>query len=374
MEPYPVLTARAARAPAEPATAARGRTSYWLVVIGLLSLAASVTVAGISFHPLTRPGPAGEEPSAGGRRAVAVAYVDVEGGVRPLYPAAPGRVTDAPVPEGKEMPEGTVLLQIDDSLAQARLKEAEVELKAAEELLVQKKKLVPQHKTKVLMQEAALDAAKKKLEAAEIQAKKVQRMVKDKAIQAATEDLEAARKLVEEAKAMVRYQKAQLDLAESFDPTAAVRLAEFDVAAKREHVEKAKLGVRECQILAPSKGVVLRRMVNVGEVLGATANRPAIEFCPSGERIVRAEVEQEFAGNLFVGQKARICDEITGKGEWRGEVLRISDWYTKRRTVLVEPMQYNDTRTLEVIIRLRDDPKNPLRINQRVRVQLDGES
>jgi hypothetical protein len=37
-------------------------------------------------------------------------------------------------------------------------------------------------------------------------------------------------------------------------------------------------------------------------------------------------------------------------------------------------MQYNDIRTLEVIIRLKHDPKNALRINQRVRVKLDGKT
>src|SRR5882724_3438001 len=145
MEPYPTLATRHARAPAPPAPAARGRSGFWLMTLGLLSLAASVTVAGISFHPLSRP--AGADPGgddAGRRHPVAVAYVDVEGGVRPLYPAVPGRVVEAPVPEGKEVPEGTVLLRIDDSLARARLREAKVELEAARERLAQAKKLISQ--------------------------------------------------------------------------------------------------------------------------------------------------------------------------------------------------------------------------------------
>ena len=151
-------------------------------------------------------------------------------------------------------------------------------------------------------------------------------------------------------------------------------MATIEVDGKKKQVEKAQLGVRECTIFAPCKGVILRRLVNVGEVLGQTPNRPAVEFCPSGDRIVRAEVEQEFAGKLFVGQKAEITDDMTGSGEWHGEVMRISDWFTQRRAVLLEPMQYNDIRTLEVIIRMKPDAKNPLRINQRVRVKLAGET
>ena len=102
-------------------------------------------------------------------------------------------------------------------------------------------------------------------------------------------------------------------------------------------------------------------------------SRPALEFCPEGDMIVRAEVEQEFAGKLTPNMRVTITDDVTNKGEWTGEVTRISDWFTHRRAVIMEPMQYNDIRTLEVIIRVTPNPANPLRINQRVRVKLEGE-
>ena len=60
-----------------------------------------------------------------------------------------------------------------------------------------------------------------------------------------------------------------------------------------------------------------------------------------------------------------------GGSEWRGTVTHVSDWYTQRRSTLLEPMQFNDVRTLEVIIR-PEKGKDPLRIGQRVRVTLDG--
>jgi multidrug resistance efflux pump len=345
----------------------------WLMVFGLLLLVSSMTAISLTFHPWSKVGaPVGSATPPGTRRAVAVAYVDVEGGVRSLYPAVTGRVVSAPVPEGKEVEEGTVLLCIDDTLAQARLKEAKVEMEAAEERLAQARKRVSQHKTTILMQQAALDAAKNKVQAAEALARKTKNAY-DKDLGGSAEDVEAANQLVAEARAGVRVQQNRLNLFESADPQSEVRLSRFDIASKTEHIEKAELGVRECKILAPCKGVILRRLVNVGEVLGMAANRPAIEFCPSSDRIVRAEVEQEFAGKLFKGQKATISDDITGLGEWHGEVLRISDWYMPRRAVLLEPMQYNDIRTLEVILRLENNPKDPLRINQRVRVRLEGQ-
>jgi multidrug resistance efflux pump len=344
---------------------------WWLMTLGMLSLASSITILAVSGGREERDKQSDTPSVRGERQAVAVAYVDVEGGVRPLYPAVPGRVVEAPVPEGKEVEAGAVLLRIDDTLAKARLKEAKLVYEAAKEKLTQAKKLVSQHQTKIVIQKAALKAAKKKLEAAQTQAQKVRRLF-DKDLQGGKEDIEASNKLVEEATAGVEMQQASLELIQSFDPEGAVRIAQFEADAKKEEIEKADLGVRECSIVAPCRGVILRRMVNIGEVLGQTPNRPAIEFCPSGDRIVRAEVEQEYASKLFVGQKARITDEFTGVGQWEGEVIRISDWYTQRRTVLLEPMQYNDSRTLEVIIRLKASPKGTLRINQRVRVYLAG--
>ncbi|MFM7148398.1 MAG: HlyD family secretion protein, partial [Gemmataceae bacterium] len=291
-----------------------------------------------------------------------------EGGVRPLYPTIPGRVVQAPVPDGKEVEADTVLLQLDDSLAQARLNEAEVDLKAANEKLEQARKLVSQHETRKKMQIASLNAAKEKNAAAEAVAKKARRLF-DQNIGGSREDVDGASRLVNEAKALVDAENARLDLIKSMDAEAPVRLAQLEVDAKSKQVEKAKVGVRECKILAPTRGMILRRLVNVGEMIGQIPNRPAIEFCPAGDRIVRAEVEQEFAPSLKEGQKAEITDEFSKNSKWEGEVIRISHWYTQRRTVLVEPTQFNDIRTLEVILRIKSGYSEPLRINQRVQVK-----
>ena len=92
-------------------------------------------------------------------------------------------------------------------------------------------------------------------------------------------------------------------------------------------------------------------------------------FCPGGRRIVRAEAEQEFARSLTIGQSASIRDDSSGEGSWTGHVIRISDWYTQRRVIMPEPLQYNDVRTLECIIEM-DAGQPALRIGQRVRVTL----
>jgi hypothetical protein len=49
--------------------------------------------------------------------------------------------------------------------------------------------------------------------------------------------------------------------------------------------------------------------------------------------------------------------------------MRVSDWFTQRRSMLQEPFQYNDVRTLECIVYL-DPGSGPVRIGQRVRVTI----
>ena len=49
---------------------------------------------------------------------------------------------------------------------------------------------------------------------------------------------------------------------------------------------------------APAKGVVERMQVSVGEALGPNPQQPAVMFAADGPRIIRAEVEQEWANHV----------------------------------------------------------------------------
>ena len=67
-----------------------------------------------------------------------------------------------------------------------------------------------------------------------------------------------------------------------------------------------------------------------------------------------------------------ITDDAVDGASCKGTVESISPWIAQRRSILPEPRQFNDVRTLEVIImpKLRPDSKLTLRIGQRVRVEL----
>src|SRR5205807_6083648 len=120
---------------------------------------------------------------------------------------------------------------------------------------------------------------------------------------------------------------------------------------------------------APNEGIVHRLTAGVPDTPSSMTKEPTIQSLPEGPRIIRAEVEQEFANRVEVGQSAEVQDDSKAGPTWHGKVVRMSDWNTHRRSIVQEPLQFNDVRTLECIIQLDPHPQTP-RIGQRVRVML----
>src|SRR5207253_11339281 len=112
--------------------------------------------------------------------------------------------------------------------------------------------------------------------------------------------------VVKELEARESVERGKLRELELHDPVIGIKRAQADVDAKQARLEQALRGEQECLLKAPADGTVLRVLVSPGEVLGANPKQPAVLFCPNGPRIIRAEVEQEFAGRVAVGQVARI--------------------------------------------------------------------
>jgi multidrug resistance efflux pump len=361
----------------------RPRRIFWL--LGLVLLVGTAAGAG---WVLNHGNPV-EEGTTSGRTKdvptftgiVCIGYVDVEPGVANLYPIQPGRVVWR-ADEGEQIikdkdgvirrvnGQDDVLLRLDDRLAQAELKRAEASLKDAEYQLA-KADLAPKlHDEKVKQLEAAVDAVKAEKAAADQQVVIVKRAFDNKVAKA--EELRAAQEAVKKVEALtgiaeskVREAKAyrsQLDLDKS--------RAKEGVKEKRALVEKARLGVEECLVRAPSEGEVLRVLRSVGDVLGPNPHAPALEFCPKASRIVRAEVQQEFAAKVKEGQDAVIEDDSNSSQRWTGRVKRLSNWFAHRRSIIQEPFQFNDVRTLECLVEVTGPSERPLRIGQRMRVTI----
>jgi multidrug resistance efflux pump len=341
----------------------------WFLGIALLAASGVVT----AFVLKTRAGDAAARDSVAATAlpasngAVCVGFVEIEEGIRSLYPLQPGQVEEVLVKEDQLVKSGQVLFRLDDRPAQFLLKQAKLDLKAAQLQLDLVKKGPRLHEAQIAQQKQAIEASRRQAAAAHHGLKRLQNVLNAghgnaEEVEATTEQVKA----LEAAETAARERLKELELA---DPATLIQQAELDVQAKQVRVDNAQYAVDQCSVRAPMAGKVLRLFVGVGDTLGPQPRQPAVQFCPDGPRIIRAEVEQEFADRVFMGQQARIQDDSKAGHVWTGKVTRISDWYTHRRSILQEPLQFNDVRTLECIIQIDSDPQIP-RIGQRMRVTL----
>jgi len=330
-----------------------------------------VCAVGAGLVPGLRMGSPGQDSaeSPATQSIVCFGYVDLEHGVTPLYPLAPGRVVKVEVHESLTVEAGAVLLRLDDHLAQLRLKEAEADLEAARAQLIQAEKAPQQHEHQLTQQGSAIQAAKSRLAAGRIAYDHKRDL--HKAHYLTVPELEAAKSLVQELEAAETAETAKLDELQLADPAVSVRRARADVSAKEARLTQARQGVDECLLHAPCAGTVLRVLVREGEVLGPQPQQPAVVFSPAGPRWIRVDVTQEFAGLIAPGQTATVEDESGVPGSWRGQVYRMSDWYAPRRSLTPDPFHPNESPTLECLVHI--DPNQPgLILGRRMRVTIEA--
>jgi multidrug resistance efflux pump len=347
---------------------------HGLLVVGLL---AALAVAGWALFACARGGsPASGPPSAGAASThtpFLMGHGDVAGGVVPLYPLQPNRVVAVKVKEYEHVKKDEPLLLLDDRAAQAQLAKAEAALKAAEAQHELAGDLPKQHAEQVKAQQAVVEAREADVKAAEALKKRGEEHVKSGTM--TKDEFVALERQLESAQAAVRGEQARLAALKLLRPELQAARAEGEVEAARAEVRRARQGVEECRLVAPCAGTVVRVLTTEGETLGPNPHQPALLLVPDDKAlIVRAEVEQEFADDVQPGMAVEIFDDTrAARPRWTGKVSTVSNWYTHRRSILQEPLQMNDVRTLECIITdvapIKEAGDKPPRIGQRVRVK-----
>jgi multidrug resistance efflux pump len=347
------------------------RLSLGLAALGTLALAGVGVWAVYAYggpKEVRASGPS--DPPASGRKPFLLAHVDIEGGVVPLHPVAVNRVVEVPVKEYEAVKKGKKLLQLDDRDAQEQLARAKAALHGAQQQVSVARNLAEQHGHQVETQQELIKVREADAKTAEAAAAFAAFAVKSGTRPQVEADVDQRR--YEAAKATVQAEKTRLAALKALKPDLQVKRAEEDVVAAEADVRRAEHGIEDYQVLAPSDGQVLRVQTAVGEMLGPNARQVAFWFRPdSAGLIVRAEVEQEFAGEVTANMPVEIVDDVRAGGvKWTGKVRSVSNWFTHRRSQVMEPYQFNDVRTLECIIddvRATDGGALP-RIGQRVRV------
>jgi hypothetical protein len=276
-------------------------------------------------------------------KVVCWGYFDGEKGVAALDPRQFGDVIDLK-PENAEVKKGDILLQVDDTVAQLKVKAARLQLTEAKHLteLYEQQAIEYRETLAFSLREARRDLERLKANGSPAQIKEAEQLLAEKE----------------------RAGKAKLKQIELQD-------APLKIAQAENQLKEAEAMLKYFQVVAPDDGTVLRVNVRKGETLGPNAMRHALEFLPKGPIIVKAEVMQEWGRYVKKGQEVTIEDDVYNGPNWKGTVRSVSEWYAPQRSTVAEPFRLNDVRTLECIIEVEKDKEKVARIGQRVRAKIN---
>lgn len=317
------------------------------------------------------PAPAAD-PDAPPPYVSAVGFVKTEGGPIELRVQQEGRVVEVAqtrASDGKDrlFREGEVILRVDDAAARHRVSKADAAVKAAQAELDRARKAPEKHALEQKQQHAviaAYEAERAKLEAEKRSKVKLFRENVGENVKNIIAAFDEALKVIDE---KIKVEELKLDQLQLVDPQTDIARARADVQARQADLKLAQLALEHTALKAPRDGTVLRVYVDKGESVGPQA--PAVEFAPNTPRVVKAEVLQEWAHLIHVGQEAIIEDDTHRGPRWEGRVQSVADWIAPKRSRIIEPFMTNDVRTLETTLEFTGGD-TPVRIGQRVRVKI----
>ncbi|MCS7020578.1 MAG: HlyD family secretion protein [Gemmataceae bacterium] len=302
-----------------------------------------------------------------------------------------GTIAEVYVKEQQSVRAGDRLYSFDTSLLQRDLDIARAELEVANTRLDEAKAAAEQHAKSVAIMEKVVAGAEDKVR---IQSR-LYNLIRDNLenfwrnqAQPKLSEEEIRKKLQDDDKlfeANSKYlialnelgvEQARLAQLRSVDPQVKVRQALAAVKRVEAELAKAQTAIDLCTIRARSAGTVERITISPGTTMGISTREPALWLIPDGKRIIRAEVEADFAHRVtpeLIGKPVTIYDNTDPRLTYTGVLRRISGTFLPKRSTGESLLNHNDTRVLEAVIEV-DDPapvgKPPLRVGQRVRVSL----
>lgn len=357
------------------------------LAIGIGTLIGARNLAnGSNGEPSTK---AGDSPKANGGPVV-LGLVDTDPqpvpyGLPPVLQS--GTVSLLHVKEGDDVKVDQPLYEFDATLQKQDVKRAEAAIATADTKVKEAREFVKQHTANIKLAENAAKAAERKVGLAKQYYDFIDSNL-EKSYKADGKPPETWKELKKSSadllKANVDYDAAvhDKDLAEQrrdqlkdADPTVKVKEAEAAVEQAKAELAKAKIAVDLCVVKARTAGTIEQVSISPGTTLGISTRTPALWLIPAGPRVVRAEVEAEFAhrvGTDIVGKSVTIYDHSDPKLTYTGVVRRVPPVFLLKRAN-AENFLGSDTRVIEAVIEVSDPSpagRPPLRVGQRVRVNL----
>jgi membrane fusion protein, multidrug efflux system len=293
---------------------------------------------------------------------------------------------------GREVKMDEPLYEFDTSIQKADLESAKAAVAVAQKKVEEAWEGVKEHKKKIdLAKQAVLfagekrdltkktyDQVKNNLEKFWKGQQKADRPFTDAEIEKKLEDDDRVLKAYADyvvAFRDVAFKEKELAALETADPQVFVREAEAGVKQAEAAEHKAQTAIDLCTVKAKSAGTIERVTIGEGSTLGISTREPALWLIPAGSRIVRAEVEAEFAhrvGKDLEGKEVLVFDNSDPRLVYHGKVRYIGGTFLPKRSA-GDSLLGNDTRVLEAVVEIADPApagKPPLRVGQRVRVGL----
>lgn len=340
---------------------------------------ATLSLVGANYV-LSRPGDGSQQPVTPTPTSVPLGpgvhcygRVDVDSVIIKLFPLQPGDITEVLCYEGQAVKKGDILLRVNEELFLDKVAQADAAVGIAQAESLEARQALERYPEQITAQEAAVKAAEKKLSSEKVRVDHLEQLNKTLSQPAASAvEMKSYREGLAALEAALEGQQAKLRELQKARPDPKFQQAERNLARYRAILDEAKHQLEKCKLKAPSDGIVLRLLAGVGSQFSSMTQQPAVMFAPAGPRIVRVDVEQEFAGRVAVGQTAVIHDDATTGQSWQGKVVRIADAFLQSRDRATDILSVgSDTRPLECIVDLAPS-QNPPRLGQRVRVYLGG--
>jgi membrane fusion protein (multidrug efflux system) len=353
-------------------------------VMGLLVITASLIGANHVLHaPARGPDGRGEQPpaksdrsAARGNTVISTGVVVPENGMVPLVPNVKGEVIEVMVKNDQIVKKDDVLLKMDATVAVNLFKKAEVGVKEAERQLEQAKSGMTIYQTTHQLrrdgQLLVIEGLRSKLAGQNEKVAKLENLVKQKLSAQAEIELPAAKGEAKSIEFNIKAEQKKLDAIDAEKPGNLVAGAENALEAAKLERDLALYRVDACVLKAPADGVIMEAYSSVGTKFGEQLVKPAFLFY-SGKLIVKAEIYQESAHRVAVGQTAEITDHSNNGQKWTGKVISVGRGFLPRReaTAITDFIPQNQEMVLECRIALDPDQKTPF-VNQKVRVRLAG--
>jgi multidrug resistance efflux pump len=148
---------------------------------------------------------------------------------------------------------------------------------------------------------------------------------------------------------------------------------EEDLAAGKAHMLAAQdtVAVTEaelakCDIRSPINGIVLSKLVSVGELVSIYFPKPLLSIAPIDHYRVRAEVDEHDVALVHIGQEAEVIADAGQR--LHGTVASLAPTMGRRKILTTDPADKSDRDVREVMIDLLPENMENIPIGLRVSV------